>query len=83
MKKARILLTAVTAIAIVGGALAFKAQNFTTKKLYFPNPITPTICDQERISVKLTDINHGVAADVTDVSGLPCVNQHTITTIDQ
>jgi len=82
MKRAKILLSAVATLAIVAGALAFKAQRFNNHKLYWPNPVTTSICDQEKIGVKLTDLNHGAAADVTDVSGQPCVNQHTTTVND-
>lgn len=32
MKKAKIMLSAIAILAVVGGALAFKAQNFTGKK---------------------------------------------------
>ena len=34
MKKARIMLSAITVVAVIGGALAFKANNFTTAKVY-------------------------------------------------
>jgi hypothetical protein len=34
MKKIKIMLTAVTVFAVVGGALAFKANNFTKRTYY-------------------------------------------------
>ena len=35
MKKAKVMLAAITILAVVGGALAFKAQTFNTKFLYY------------------------------------------------
>lgn len=35
MKKAKIMLTAITVLAVVGGALAFKANTYATDKLYY------------------------------------------------
>lgn len=34
MKKAKIMLTAITVLAVVGGALAFKAKKFTERRFY-------------------------------------------------
>ena len=36
MKKAKIILTSLTVLAVLGGALAFKAQNFGTRNFYYP-----------------------------------------------
>lgn len=43
MKKAKILLTAITVLAIVGGAFAFKAAKFNAQ-LYCTAPSTTTAC---------------------------------------
>ena len=36
MKKAKIILTSLTVLAVLGGALAFKAQNFQARNFYYP-----------------------------------------------
>lgn len=42
MKKVRIMLTAITVFAIVGGALAFKAKKFVTPNVYCSTFTGPT-----------------------------------------
>ena len=43
MKKAKIMITAITVLAVVGGALAFKVRQEHT--FYIPNPYNPATCD--------------------------------------
>jgi len=43
MKKVKIMLTAITVMAVVGGALAFKANKFNTK-LYCTSQAAPNAC---------------------------------------
>lgn len=63
MKKAKILLTAITVFAIVGGALAFKAKGLTK---FYTEGITPGICDVE-IQAKTT--SNGFVTLATTVPG--------------
>jgi hypothetical protein len=42
MKKVKIMLTAITVFAVVGGALAFKAQKFGTAIFYKTRATDPT-----------------------------------------
>lgn len=66
MKKAKIMLIAIAVLATVGGALAFKAQKFTTTKYCTtdsnPNPTTDKNCKLFITSIT-TDIP--VQADFT------------------
>lgn len=45
MKKAKIMITAIVMFAVVGGALAFKAQNFGAS-IYTPDPNHTANCNQ-------------------------------------
>ena len=42
MKRAKIMLMAIAVLGVVGGAVAFKAKNFTTAKFYYPTVKTST-----------------------------------------
>jgi len=44
MKKAKIMLSAVTVLAVVGGALAFKAKKFNDVTFYTTSAGTPNNC---------------------------------------
>ena len=47
MKRAKIMLTAITVLAVIGGALAFKANTFQSKQLFYittTNDIGGTTC---------------------------------------
>ena len=73
MKKAKMVLSAIAIITVVGGALAFKTNNLIGKKLYFKNPTTGT-CIDERTGV-VTTSSGGTTADLTTSSGSACVSQ--------
>jgi len=73
MKKVKIMLTAITVFAVVGGALAFKAQKFGQTVYTTTNP-AGGICDQPLHDVTLTNVNPGtVKISVTDRPGTACV----------
>jgi hypothetical protein len=76
MKKAKIMLTAITVLAIVGGALAFKASSFTAFDLCTVNVGSGTLCTtislQSTADIKAvnpdfyyTVIDHNVNNDIT------------------
>lgn len=78
MKKAKLILTAIAVITVVGGALAFKS-NFATKKLYFK--AADGNCTVETTGV-ITTSGTGTFADLTTSSGSACVNQKYTTVAD-
>lgn len=51
MNKAKIMLAAVAAFAVVGGSLAFKAKQFSQEVLFRPSEITSTLCNVAVISL--------------------------------
>jgi len=80
MKKAKIMLTAVAAIAIVSGALAFKAQKSFTSNIYCSTTAT-TDCPDLKLQFTLTEnSNPGsiVATFCTDTQHADCSNAVTI-----
>jgi hypothetical protein len=50
MKKVKVMLTAIAVLAVVGGALAFKANTFGGTRLF--------ICDQDQQQCKIFDANN-------------------------
>ena len=53
MKKAKIMLTAITFLAVVGGALAFKANKFARITYYTTtasNPNSNTVCNIQTLA---------------------------------
>ncbi|HEX9512831.1 MAG TPA: hypothetical protein VF939_20215 [Puia sp.] len=75
MKKAKIMLTAITALAIVGGALAFKARKFHLHTFY-TTTAGGTLCDFT-VSLKSTTIANGFTIPYTDAfrAVAPCVTK--------
>ncbi len=79
MKKAKIMLTAITLLAVVGGALAFKASNFNGFKVWCKDSSNQDICSIESNKVKTTDVG-SVLVNCTDAGPLTttCVQTYTI-----
>ena len=44
MKKAKVMFTALAVLAVVGGALAFKAKNVSNQKLYYWDTQAVSVC---------------------------------------
>jgi hypothetical protein len=55
MKKVKIMLTAITVFAVVGGALAFKAKNFTSS-LFCTSEAAPNSCKTEIGQISLIPV---------------------------
>jgi hypothetical protein len=55
MKKVKIMLTAITVFAVVGGALAFKAKNFTSS-LFCTSQATPNACQAQVDNISLKPV---------------------------
>ena len=74
MKKVKMMLTAVTVFAIVGGALAFKAQKFgSTVYTTSDESGTPT-CPLEKAGFTTTTINPGTPKiSVSTIQSGTCV----------
>jgi len=74
MKKVKIMLTAITLFAVVGGALAFKAKKFGQTVYTTNNPKLHATCPFVLDNVTITDQNPGtVKISVTDVQNAPCI----------
>lgn len=58
MKRAKIMLIAVTAVAAVGGALAFKAQRFTDKNVWCATNEPNTTCTKVAFKTTLQMFPH-------------------------
>lgn len=54
MKKVKIMLTAITVFAVVGGALAFKAAKFTAANVYCSTFASPNTCQKQTPSFQTT-----------------------------
>ena len=65
MKKARLLLTAITVLAVVGGAFAFKAHKFTSDKIFTPD--ANGICNVQVNGKTITNVGV-VKVSATDVA---------------
>lgn len=66
MKKAKIMLTAITVLAVVGGALAFKAGNFTDTTLYCTDGANQA-CDISFATYRVTIDPEGTTDSFCDV----------------
>jgi len=71
MKKAKVMLMAITIFTVVGGALAFKAKSFgstvyTTDNTLAVDPTCPFVTPDTTIS------DTGAQTSVTDIQGNPC-----------
>ncbi|HEX9512832.1 MAG TPA: hypothetical protein VF939_20220 [Puia sp.] len=75
MKKVKIMLTAITTLAIVGGALAFKARKFHLHTFY-TTTAHGTLCDFTT-SLFLTTNRGGVTTLYTDAfrAPAPCITK--------
>lgn len=56
MKKIKIMLTGIAVLAVVGGALAFKAQKFTYKKICIGTSPAPEDCNILKTNWRTTNI---------------------------
>jgi hypothetical protein len=65
MKKARILLAGIAVMAVVGGALAFKARHQAT---FYSLNADGTSCNLPTQSFSTTTINGGVVFDFTTIA---------------
>jgi hypothetical protein len=81
MKKVKIMLTAVAILAVVGGALAFKAQKFGTAIWYKTLDTDPTCSIPARTTIQ-SKPNFGQFATTT-VFGTPCNVKTFLTTQEQ
>ena len=54
MKKAKIMVTAIAILAVVGGALAFKARTFSFETLYITSG-TAGVCDKKVTTLTRND----------------------------
>jgi hypothetical protein len=79
MKKAKILLTAVTIFAIAGGVLAFKAHNFTNKAVYTYNG---SACNFVVLANDGTGHSVSDGTIVTAGSGTPAVADCQVATVN-
>jgi hypothetical protein len=80
MKKIKIMLTAITVFAVVGGALAFKAQKFGAIVYTTNNPVEGATCPFELREFTITDVkpnSSAVLTSVTDIQSAPCVESYT------
>ena len=81
MKKAKILFSAIAVVAVVSGALAFKAHNYTNQTtLYTEDPAHPGTCNQGPIvtsTVSSGTANHIKASTSSGTSN--CVTFTTTT----
>ena len=60
MKKAKVILTAITVFAVVGGALAFKAKNFGSD-IFCTNSSTAS-CNVKKANFTITTTNSGTTS---------------------
>ena len=72
MKSAKIMMTAIAIFAVAGGALAFKANKFATQRVYYPNPVTTSICDVTKTSFTLTNNQAVPLTFATTIPGAAC-----------
>jgi hypothetical protein len=80
MKKAKMMLTALAVLAVVGGGLAFKSAKFSRTTFYSTSPARPLTCDVPFLATtKNTTPNIDIAA--TLVKSAPCVD-FKLTTIE-
>ena len=79
MKKVKIMLTAITIFAVVGGALAFKAQKFYPARQLFTtdNPVEGATCPFVDQIQKTTDDIEANQVFKTWVQSAPCVVLYT------
>jgi uncharacterized protein YxeA len=87
MKKAKIMLTAITVFAVVGGALAFKAKTFSSSNIFCSKQqnvcVTPTTAQTtERLPIFSTTQPCSNLADFSYYTSAPSgecvVNQGTV-----
>lgn len=78
MKKVKVFLTAITVLAVVGGALAFKANKFNTKKIW--TSTQAGACSNEVLNKVLTTTSTSAKIYVTDAgAGAQCILTYTVT----
>jgi CDP-diacylglycerol pyrophosphatase len=73
MKKAKILFSAMLALAVVGGAFAFKAQKFTSDTVYTKDAFGN--CNQALLT-KITNVAPSVTVSASTVQGGTCTTIH-------
>lgn len=56
MKRVKMMLTGVAVLAVVGGALAFKAQNFSQRFIY-TTPDASGFCTIKLTSARITNVD--------------------------
>lgn len=72
MKKVKILFTAILAIALVGGALAFKAEKFNGLDWYCDDNDAGTVCDDVLSFDDATISDTPTSGDEVIVSNVRC-----------
>jgi hypothetical protein len=75
MKKVKVILTAITVFAVVGGALAFKAQNVYGAKIY--TSTGPGTCPNEVLNFTTTSEVIGEKTYVSTVKDGECIFTYT------
>jgi hypothetical protein len=76
MKRAKILFSAVLALAVVGGAFAFKAQSFSNNTVYTKDK--DGVCNVQMLTT-ITNAAPSFTISATTISGTPCTTIHVTT----
>ncbi|THU34740.1 hypothetical protein FAM09_22340 [Niastella caeni] len=79
MKKVKIILTAITVFTVVGGTLAFKANNRTGSTILYTKGGGST-CTVQLVTFTTSNSNNGTAISATTVDDAACSTFYTRST---
>lgn len=76
MKKVKIMLTAITVFAVIGGAFAFKSYKNPRRTIYVTSAAKPDVCDVA-ILATTTDNSSANPLKYTLTQSSPCIDGFT------